>query len=91
MTSFAATIIISLLNCIKQAVSFKLNNANFPPLPFPSASKPVLPISASLPFITACKPFRHNINIRSFPTATNTPISSVPRILQGNFFTKLIL
>ena len=36
----------------KMAVSFKLNNAEFPPLPFPSTAKAVLSISASLPFIT---------------------------------------
>ena len=73
------------------AVSFKLNNADFPPLPFPSASKPVSSIFASLPLITAYKPFPRNINIRSFAIATNTPISSVPPILQDNFFPKLVL
>ena len=57
MTLFATTI-ISLVNCIK-CVSFKLNNADFPPLYFPSASKPV-----PSPFITAYKSFSHNINIR---------------------------
>ena len=76
-------------NSYKMAVSFKLNNADFPPLPFPSASKPVSSISASLQFITACKPFPRNIDIRSFAIATNTPISSVPRILQEIFFLKL--
>ena len=73
-------------NSYKMAVSFKLNNADFPPLRFPSTSKPVSSISASLPFITAYKPFAYNINTRSFAIATNTPISSVPRILQDNFF-----
>ena len=73
------------------AVSFKLNNAEFPPLPFPSTSKPVSSISASLPFITACKPFPHNIINRSFVIATNTCISSVPCFSQDNFFPKLIL
>ena len=48
----------------KMAVSFKLHNADFSPLSFPSASKPVSSVSASLPFITACKSFPHNINIR---------------------------
>ena len=60
------------------AVSFKLNNAEFPPLLFPYTYKPVSSISASLPFITACKPFPHNIINRSFAIVTNTPISSVP-------------
>ena len=78
-------------NSYKMAVSFKLNNADFPPLPFPSASKPVSYISASLPFITACKPFPHNINTRSFAIATNTPISSVPCILKDNFFLIIII
>ena len=73
------------------AVSFKLNNADFRPLPFPSASKSVSSISASLPFITAYKPFLRNINTRSFVIATHTPISSVPRILQDNFFPKIII
>ena len=75
----------------KMAVAFKLNNTDFPPLPFPSASKPVLSMSASLPFITACKPFPRNINIRSFAIAINTPISSVSRILEDNYFPKFIL
>ena len=75
----------------KMAVSFKLNNAEFPPLPFPSTSKPVSSISASLPFTTACKPFPRNIINRSFAIATNTRISSVPRFSQDNFFLKLIL
>ena len=70
----------------EMAVSFKLNNANFPPLPFPFASKPVSSIFASLRFITSCKPFACNINIRSFAIATNTFISRVPRILQDIFF-----
>ena len=68
-------------------VSFKLNNADFLPLPFPSASKPVSSTSASLPFITACKPFSCNINT----IATNTPISSVPRISRDNHFPKIII
>ena len=75
-------------------MSFKLNNADFPPLPFPFASKNLSPVSASLPFITARKPFSRNINIRSsksFAIATNTPTASVPRILQSIFFPKLIL
>ena len=78
-------------NSYKMAVSFKLNNADFPPLPFHSASKPVSSISASLPFITTCKLFPRNINTSSFAVATNTPISSVPGILQDNFFPKIII
>ena len=78
-------------NSYKMAVSFKLDNTDFPPLPFPSASKPVSFFSASLPFITACKPSPRNINTRSFAIATNTPISSVPRNLQDNFFPKIII
>ena len=56
----------------KMAVSFKLNNAEFPPLPFPSTSKPVSSISASLPFVTACKTFPRNIINWSFAIATYT-------------------
>ena len=78
-------------NSYRMAVSFKLNNIDFPPLPFPSASNPVSSISASLPFITACKSFPRNINTRSFAVATNTPITSVPRILQDNIFPKIII
>ena len=58
--------------------SFKLNNVDFPPLPFPSVSKSVSSVFGSLSYI----------NIRpskSFVIATNTPISSVPHILQGIF------
>ena len=75
----------------QMAVSFKLSNAEFPPLLFLSTSKSVSSISASLPVITACKPFPRNIINRSFVIATNTPISSVPRISQDSFFPKLIL
>ena len=78
-------------NSYKMAVSFKLNNADFPPLPFPSASKPVSSISASLPFITACRPFPRNINTRSFAISADTPISSVPRILQDILFPKIMI
>ena len=75
----------------KMAVSFKLNNAEFPPLPSPSTSKPVSSISPSLPFITACKPFPRNIINRSFAIATNTRISSITRFSQDSFFHKLII
>ena len=87
-------------NSYKMAVSFKLNNPGFPPLRFPSASKPVSSISASLPvsstsasspFVNVCKPFPRNINTWSFAITTNTPISSIPRILQDNFFPKIII
>ena len=75
----------------KIAVSFKLHNAEFPPLPFPSTSKPVSSISASLPFTTNCKPFPRNIINRSFVIATNTRISSITRFSQDNFFLNLYL
>ena len=73
----------------KMAVSFKLNNGDFLPLPFPSISKPVSSFSASLSFTTAYKPFSHNVNIgssKSFAIAINTPISRFFHILQGNLF-----
>ena len=76
----------------KVAVSFNLNSADFPRLPFPSVSKPVSSVSASLPFISACKPFPRNISIRLsklFAIPTSTPSSGVFRILQGDFFPKL--
>ena len=78
-------------NSYKMAVSFKLTNAYFLPLPFASTYKPVSSIFASLPFTTASKPFPHNIKTRSFAIATNTPICSVPRILQDNFFPKITI
>ena len=71
------------------AVSFKLNNADFLPLPFPSISKPVSSVSVSLSFTTTYKPFPCNVNIgssKSFAIAVNTPISSFCHILQGNLF-----
>ena len=73
------------------AVSFKLNNAEFPPLPFPSTSQPGPSISTSLPFITVFKPFPFNIFNRLFAIATNTRISSITHFSQDNFFPKLIL
>ena len=73
------------------AVSFKLNHADFPTLPFPSASNLVSSNSASLPFFTACKHFPRDINTRSFAIVTNAPISSVPHISQDNLYAKLIL
>ena len=77
-------------------VSFKLNNADFPSLPYPSilhylsllSSISVSSVSASLA-ITAYKPFPRNLNIQSsisLAIATGIPISNVPHILQGNFF-----
>ena len=75
----------------KMAVSFKLNNSDFPPLTLPSASKPVSSISASLPFNTARKPFPRNINIRSFAIATNTPFLVFLAFYKIVFFPKLIL
>ena len=73
------------------AVSFKLNNADFLhhlfllPLSLfhPSLLHHHLSLLASL--------FPQSINTRSFAIATNTPISSVPRILQDYFFPKIII
>ena len=59
-------------------VSFKLNNADFCPLP------PFLPPRLFHPSLL-------NINITQFAIGTNTSISSVTRILQDNFSPKLIL
>ena len=73
----------------KIALSFKLNNVDFSPLPFLSVSKPVSSASVSLPFITACKPVTRSINTKLsklFDIATNKRISSVSRISQVNFF-----
>ena len=75
----------------KMAVSFKLNNAEFLPLPFPSTSKPVSSISASLPFITACTHFPRDIINGSFAIVTNKCISSINCFSKDNFFPKLIL
>ena len=73
MTSSIATI-VSLVNRIKW-LCFELNNADFPPLPFPCDTKNVSSVSALLPFISPRTPFPRNINIRSsklFTIATNT-------------------
>ena len=78
----------------KRTVSFKLNNADFPPLLFPSAAKNVSSVSVSLPFITARRLVPCNIDIRlsqSIAIATNTPTYNVCYILHGSFFHKLIL
>ena len=93
MKSPVATI-ISLVKSYKMAVSFKLNNNDFSLSPFPSVSENVSSKFVLLSFIYARKPFPSSINIWSskpFAIATKTLTSSVPRILQGNFFPKLIL
>ena len=74
-------------------VSFELNTADFPPLPFSSVTKPVYPSLLHYRLIPLPSLSR-NINIRSsksFAIATNKkPNFSVPHILQGNFLPKII-
>ena len=43
----------------KMAVSFKLNNSDFPPLSFSTVSKPVSFVPVSLSFATACRSSRY--------------------------------
>ena len=48
-----------LLMSYKMAVSFKLNNSDFPPLSFSAVSKPVSFVPVSLSFATACRSSRY--------------------------------
>ena len=66
------------------AVSSKLNNVDFPPLPFPSVSKPISSVLASLPYINIAPS-------KSFVKATNTPIYSVPQCNASTLSLTLIL
>ena len=59
----------------KMAVSFKLNNAEFPPLPFPSTSKPVWSTSTSLHLLLLANLFFAVLLIGHLPLlACNIPI-----------------
>ena len=91
MTSSLAAVMSS-VNRIKWLclfVSFKLNNADFPSLPFPSIFYLCFISLCFIAAITAYKSFSGNVNIGSslsLAIATSIPISSVPHILQGTFF-----
>lgn len=45
----------------KMPVSFKLKNANFPPLPNSTPSKPGSSVSNSLPFTTVSRSFSNKV------------------------------
>ena len=49
----------------KIAVSFKLNNTDFPPLSFPDFSKSCSSVSLSLPYATACNSLSDNVSLSS--------------------------
>ena len=47
----------------KMAVSFKLNNADFPPLSFPNFSKSCFSVSLSLPYAAAYNSLSDNVSL----------------------------
>ena len=67
--------------------SFKLNNADFPPLPFPTFSVSRSSISESLPFATACNSLSDNFSLSSnhLSNSTNGLLSMVSGVLRGEF------
>ena len=63
----------------KMAVSFKLNNSDFPPLSFSTVSKPVSFVPVSLSFATACRSSRYAnaLSHKSLSDPTNVCDSTV--------------
>ena len=62
-----------LMSC-KMAVSFKLNNSDFPPLSFSTVSKPVSFVPVSLSFATACRSSRYASALSHKPLSDSTNV-----------------
>ena len=58
----------------KMAVSFKLNNSDFPPLSFSTVSKPVSFVPVSLSFATACRSSRYASALSHKPLSDPTNV-----------------
>ena len=67
------------------AVSFKLNNADFPPLSFSNSSKSCSSVSLSLPYVTACNSLSDNVSLSSkhLPNSYNILLPIVSDVLYG--------
>ena len=61
----------------KMAVSFKLNNSDFPPLSYSTVSKPVSFVPVSLSFATACRSSRYASAL------SNKPLSDPTNVCDG--------
>ena len=72
------------------AVSFKLNNADFPPLSFPIFSKSCFPVSVSILYVTACSSLSHNVSLSSkhHSNSTNELLPMVSGVLCGKLVPK---
>ena len=70
----------------KMAVSFKLNNADFPSLSFPNLSVMLLR-SFSLPYATTCNSLSDNVSLSSKhrPRSSNKHFPMVSHVLCGTF------
>ena len=68
-------------------VSFKLNNADVPPLSFPNFSKSCSSGSLPLPYATACNSLPDNISLSSkhLPNSYNKLLSVIFSVLWGKF------
>ena len=72
----------------KMAASFKLNHADFPPLPNSTASKPVSYVSSLLSFTTVSRSFSNKVRAISFKSLTKASNKHFPRATSfcpGNF------
>ena len=69
------------------AVSFKLNNADFPPLSFPNFSKSSSSVPLSLPYTTACHSLSDNVSLSSehLPSSSNKLLPMISDVLCGKF------
>ena len=71
----------------KMAVSFKLNNADFPPLYFPNLSMSCSFVPLSLPYATACNSLSDNVSLSSKhrPRSSNKHFPMISHVLCGKF------
>ena len=68
-------------------VSFKLNNADFPPFSFPNFSKSCSSVPLSLPYATACNSLSGNVSLSSkhLSSSSNKLLPMVSGVLCGKF------
>ena len=75
----------------KMVASFKLNHADFPPLLYSTASKPVSYVSSLLSFTTVSRSFSFKVRAISFKSLTKASNKHFPRatcFCPGNFVPK---
>ena len=71
----------------KMSVSFKLNNADFPPLYFPNICKSCSSVPMSLPYLSACNSLSDNVSLLSkhLPSSSNKLLPMFSGVLRGKF------